>query len=418
MVRPGPGGGEIFDRFRNERQTLAAIDHPNIVKLLDGGSTGEGLPYLVMEYVDGIQIDQYCDQHQLSIDERLHLFRTVCSAVQYAHEKLIIHRDLKPANILITKEGVVRLLDFGIAKLLDPGFMQTALITQTNWRPMTLGYASPEQVRGQPVTRASDVYSLGILLYELLTGQKPYRSKGESLLEVERAICEQEAEKPSAAVGNPQKSSELVSKNRGSEPGRLRRRLQGDLDTIVLKALRKEPLNRYHSAAAFSDDIERYLTSKPVAARKRTLAYGAGRFIHRHKESVGTAIIFLLLIASLIFWEARRTWIHTAEQASNEAHSSARSSVAVLGFKNLSGRPETAWVSTALSEMLATELGAGEKLRTIPVETVARTKVDLSLTDTDSLGADTLARLRKNLGSDFARSRFLPRLGERRRTPR
>jgi eukaryotic-like serine/threonine-protein kinase len=399
MVRPGPGGQEIFHRFRNERQTLAAIDHPNIVKLLDGGSTDEGLPYLVMEYVDGMQLDQYCDAQQLSIDQRLQLFRTVCSAVQYAHERLIIHRDLKPANILITKEGVVRLLDFGIAKLLDPGFMQTTLITQTNWRPMTPGYASPEQVRGQPVTRASDVYSLGVLLYELLTGQKPYRSKGESLLEVERAICEQETEKPSTAVGGPQ--TKLVSQNRGLEPGQLRRRLQGDLDTIVLKALRKEPQNRYHSAAEFSDDIERCLTGKPVAARKRTLAYRAGRFLHRHKESVGTAIIFLLLIASLIFWEARRTRRPAAEQALNETHSSARSSVAVLGFKNLSGRPDTVWVSTALSEMLATELGAGEKLRTVPVETVARTKVDLSLTDTDSLAADTLARLQKNLGSDF-----------------
>ncbi len=400
MVRPGPEGGEIFHRFRNERQTLAAIDHPNIVKLLDGGSTDEGLPYLVMEYVDGVQIDQYCDLHQLSIEQRLHLFRTVCSAVQYAHEKLIIHRDLKPANILITKEGVVRLLDFGIAKLLDPVFVQTALITQTNWRPMTPEYASPEQVRGQSVTRASDIYSLGVLLYELLTGLKPYRSSGQSLLEVERAICDEEAEKPSTAVTHAQTLSG-VDANRGLEPGQLRRRLQGDLDTIALKALRKEPQNRYASAAEFSADIERYLTGKPVAARKRTLAYRGGRFIRRHKESVATALIFLLLIASLVFWEARRTWNQIAEQGSSQAHSGARTSVAILGFKNLSGRADTAWVSTALSEMLATELGAGEKLRTVPVETVARTKVDLSLPDTDSLAADTLARLRKNLGSDL-----------------
>ena len=400
MVRPGPGGVEIYHRFRNERQTLAAIDHPNIVKLLDGGSTDDGLPYLVMEYVDGTQIDQYCDLHRLSIDQRLHLFRTVCSAVQYAHEKLIIHRDLKPANILITKEGVVRLLDFGIAKLLDPGFVQTALITQTNWRPMTPEYASPEQVRGQSVTKASDVYSLGVLLYELLTGQKPYRSKGQSLLEVERAICDEEAEKPSTAVTHAP-TLPGVDANRGLEPGQLRRRLQGDLDTITLKALRKEPQNRYASAAEFSNDIDRYLTAKPVTARKRTLAYRGARFIRRHKESVGTAVIFLLLIASLVFWEARRTWKQITEQGSRQAHSSARTSLAILGFKNLSGRPDTAWVSTALSEMLATELGAGEKLRTVPVETVARTKVDLSLPDTDSLAVDTLARLRKNLGSDM-----------------
>ena len=153
MVMPGPNSEEIFRRFRNERQALAAIDHPNIVKLLDGGSTEEGLPYLVMDYVDGMPIDQYCDVHRLSIEARLQLFRTVCSAVQYAHEQLIIHRDLKPGNILITRHGVPRLLDFGIAKMLNPEFFQTALITQTNWRPMTPEYASPEQVRGQSVTQ-------------------------------------------------------------------------------------------------------------------------------------------------------------------------------------------------------------------------------------------------------------------------
>jgi eukaryotic-like serine/threonine-protein kinase len=413
MVMPGPNSEEIFRRFRNERQALAAIDHPNIVKLLDGGSTEEGLPYLVMDYVDGMPIDLYCDVHHLSIEERLQLFRTVCSAVQYAHEQLIVHRDIKPGNILITRQGVPRLLDFGIAKLLNPEFFQTALITQTNWRPMTPEYASPEQVRGRSVTNASDVYSLGVLLYELLTGHRAHRCSAQSLLEVERAICEEEAEKPSAVVGkteyqrsrdsNTQSviTPDLVSANRSVDPVGLRRCLQGDLDTIVMKALRKQPQDRYVSVAEFSNDIERHLSGKPVTARKLTIADHSGRFLHKHRESLATALVFLLVMAGLIARETREIWKPTVGQGPSAVRTNARSSVAVLGFKNLSGRSDTAWISTALSEMLAGELGAGEKLRTVPSETVARAKIDLSLADTESLGAETLARLRTNLGSDF-----------------
>jgi serine/threonine-protein kinase len=413
MVMPGPNSEEIFRRFRNERQALAAIDHPNIVKLLDGGSTEEGLPYLVMDYVDGMPIDQYCDLHHLSIESRLHLFCTVCSAVQYAHEQLIIHRDLKPGNILITRQGVPRLLDFGIAKLLNPEFFQTTLITQTNWRPMTPEYASPEQMRGQSVTKASDVYSLGVLLYELLTGHRTHRYSAQSLLEVERAICEEEVEKPSSVVdrteyqtsrGGTTQSAinpEAASANRSLDPGGLRRRLQGDLDTIVMKALRKQPQDRYVSVAEFSNDIERHLSGKPVTARKLTIADHGGRFLHKHRESLATALVFLLVMAGLIAWETREIWKPKVGQGPTTDRTTPRSSVAVLGFKNLSGRSDTAWISTALSEMLAGELGAGEKLRMVPSETVARAKSDLSLPDTESLSADTLARLRTNLGSDF-----------------
>ncbi|MGA8310372.1 MAG: protein kinase, partial [Terriglobales bacterium] len=413
MVMPGPNSEDIFRRFRNERQALAAIDHPNIVKLLDGGSTEEGLPYLVMDYVDGMPIDQYCDVHRLSIKERLQLFRAVCSAVQYAHEQLIIHRDLKPGNILITRHGVPRLLDFGIAKIVNPEFFQTALTTQTNWRPMTPEYASPEQVRGQTVSSASDVYSLGVLLYELLTGHRAYRSSAQSLLEVERAICEEEAEKPSAVVGRTEYQTsrgsttrsvitpEGVSANRSLDPAGLRRRLDGDLDTIVMKALRKQPQDRYASVAEFSNDIERHLSGTPVAARKRTIADRSAGFLRRHRESLATALVLLLVMAGLIAWGTRGMWQATVRQGPGVTQAAARSSVAVLGFKNLSGRPDTAWISTALSEMLAGELGAGEKLRTVPSETVARAKSDLSLSDTESLSADTLARLRTNLGSNF-----------------
>src|ERR1700689_1153086 len=174
MLQPGPNKDEILRRFRNERQTLAALDHPSIVRLLDGGSTEDGLPYLVMEYVEGIRIDEYCDTHRLSITKPMQLFCAVCLAVQYAHETLVIHRDLKPSNILITRDGVVRLLDFGIAKVLNPQWSQDGTVTRTDWRPMTPEYASPEQVRGAPVTKATDIYSLGVLLYELLTGHRPY----------------------------------------------------------------------------------------------------------------------------------------------------------------------------------------------------------------------------------------------------
>src|SRR5580704_11143288 len=200
MVQPGIDTEQILQRFRNERQTLAALDHSNIVKLLDGGSSEDGLPYLVMEYVEGLPIDRYCDLNKVSIDDRLRLFREVCSAVQYAHENLVIHRDLKPGNILIAKGGVPRLLDFGIAKLLNPECFQTPLVTRTDWRPMTPEYASPEQIRGHAVTTATDIYSLGVLLFELLTGHRPYRFAGQSLLEIERLVCDTDPEKPSAVI--------------------------------------------------------------------------------------------------------------------------------------------------------------------------------------------------------------------------
>jgi len=312
MVKPGIDTEQILSRFRNERQTLAALDHSNIVKLLDGGSSEDGSPYLVMEYVEGLPIDRYCDLNKLSIDDRLRLFREVCSAVQYAHEKLVIHRDLKPANILITESGVPRLLDFGIAKLLNPECFQTQLVTRTNWRPMTPEYASPEQIRGHAVTTASDVYSLAVLLFELLTGHRPYRSAGQSLLEMERMICETEPEKPSAVISRIEErvsdegeaqtaiTPEYVSNQRGGlQSAELQRRLRGDLDTIVMKALRKEPERRYGSVEELSQDIGRYLEGMPVSARKSTIAYRSGRFLHRHRESLAAVLVVLGTVAIL-----------------------------------------------------------------------------------------------------------------------
>jgi serine/threonine protein kinase/tetratricopeptide (TPR) repeat protein/TolB-like protein len=413
MVKPGPHQKEIIHRFRNERQTLAALDHPHIVKLLDGGTTEEGWPYLVMDFVEGVPIDQYCDNYRLAIRERLELFRMVCQVVHYAHEHMVIHRDLKPSNILIASDGVPRLLDFGIAKLLSPECFQTPVVTTGDWRPMTPEYASPEQVRGNVVTQATDIYSLGVLLYELLTGHRPLNVGRHSRLEMERLVCEEEPHRPSTVVRTTEEDScdgntrtvitpELVSENRGLEPAELEHQLRGDLDTIVIKALRKEPERRFASAQEFAEDIARHLSGLPVRARKATLSYRSERFLGRHKESLVTAMAVLVVMAGLAAWQTLRTRKenHAAPQ-SGGALVQARPALAILGFKDLSNRPDTAWISTALSEMLTTELAAGEELRTVPGDTVARAKIDLSLPDEESMSPETLKRLRENLGSSF-----------------
>ena len=407
MLQPGTNKDEILRRFRNERQALAALDHPGIVKLLDGGSTEEGLPYLIMEYVDGARIDQYCDTHRLSITARLQLFRAVCAAVQYAHEKLVIHRDLKPSNILVTEEGVVRLLDFGIAKVLNPQWSPETTLTQTGWRPMTPEYASPEQARGAPVTTTTDIYSLGVLLYELLTGHRPHRVSDDSYpagpqkpsVSVDRIDEKVAPDDSTRSLITPQ----LVAEARALRPEELTRSLRGDLDTIVMKAIRWEPEDRYASAEEFSQDIERHLAGLPIKARKPTLLYRAGKFVRRHMESLATAILILAVTAGLAVGAARWLWKQkmATEPTPGAVHIRIRPSIAILGFKNLSTRPDTAWVSTALSEMLTTALAAGEQLRAVPEETVARTKLDLGLSDVESLPPEAMAQVRNNLASDF-----------------
>src|SRR5204863_9694351 len=248
VVKRGMDTDFILRRFRHERQILASFDHPNIARLLDGGTTEEGLPYFVMEYVEGLPIDASCDTQALSIIERLKLFRHVCAAVTYAHRHTVIHRDIKPSNILVTSDGTPKLLDFGIAKILQPGGGPEALMTMTGVRPMTPEYASPEQVRGEPVTTASDVYSLGIVLYELLVGRSPYRFTSRSPLDVAREITDTEPPRPSTAVAG--------GKDLKFDPTGVRnsKALKGDLDTIVLMALRKEPERRYRSVEQFSED--------------------------------------------------------------------------------------------------------------------------------------------------------------------
>ena len=302
VVERGLDSEEVTRRFESERQILARLDHPNVTRIIDGGQTDDGLLFLVMDYVEGEPIDRYCDARTLDVSARLGLFQGVCAAVHYAHQHLIIHRDIKPGNVLVTRDGVPRLLDFGIAKLLSPE-AQPSESTRTMLRRLTPEYASPEQVRGEVLTTASDVYSLGVLLYWLLCGQSPYRTRRSSANALERAICEEQPERPSAAALR----NERALPGEGT-PERLRRRLQGDLDNIVLMALRKEPQRRYASAEQFSQDISRHLSKLPVIARADTATYRATRFLLRHRTGVGaTGAIILLLVAGVVgtSWQAR-----------------------------------------------------------------------------------------------------------------
>ncbi len=353
LLRPVVDRQVMLQRFARERQLLAGLHHPHIARLLDGGATEQGLPYLAMEYVEGRPIDEYCEQRRLGVEERLRLFVTVCSAVSYAHHNLIVHCDLKPNNILVTAAGEPKLLDFGIARLVsDEG--GEGRRTTTAAVLMTPDYASPEQICGEPITTAADVYSLGVVLYELLAGVRPFRRKGLPRYELARLLGEQEAARPSAAVtgekhrrtasaasgtharaddsrariaglGHATPTGEQVgcarpdesglasptlhsAEERRSSPHRLAHRLRGDLDTIVLKALRREPERRYSSVEHLAEDIERHLAGQPILARKDELRYRMGKFIARYRGSVtAAALIALSLIAGIIgtAWQAR-----------------------------------------------------------------------------------------------------------------
>ena len=314
LVRAGADTASVLSRFRNERQILAGLDHPNIAHLLDGGTTEDGVPYLVMELVEGTPLDSFCDSHRLSITERLTLFRQVCSAVQYAHQRLVIHRDIKPSNILVTEDGTPKLLDFGIAKIVDP----SSTAESTFAHPMTPEYASPEQVRCETITTSTDVYSLGVVLYQLLTGRSPYRVDTHAAHELSRAITETDPERPSSAVLRAQEirrngevthlDPEHVSHSRGGTAAKLQRRLSGDLDNIVLKTLRKEPERRYASVEQLDEDLRRHLEGLPVIARKDSWNYRAGKFAQRHRAGVAaaTAAFILLIIGVGLILRAER----------------------------------------------------------------------------------------------------------------
>jgi eukaryotic-like serine/threonine-protein kinase len=315
LISAGHHSTFFISRFRTERQILASLDHPNIARLFDGGTTEDGIPYLVMEYIQGEPITAYCDHRRLSVADRLKLFVQVCSAVQYAHQHLIIHRDIKPDNILVTSDGVSKLMDFGIAKILDADAESGQReATVTGMRAFTPAYASPEQIKGEAISTASDVYSLGVVLYQILTGRSPYKTSSSAQHEIGRAICELEPEKPSTVVVSSvpvaaeKIATESVSALRNTSPDKLRRMLSGDLDQILLKALRKEPQHRYASAQAFVDDLQAYALGLPVLARRGTLSYRAAKFIRRNKLSLTVAAMVVLIMfagAIAIVREAR-----------------------------------------------------------------------------------------------------------------
>jgi serine/threonine protein kinase/tetratricopeptide (TPR) repeat protein len=334
LVRRGVQSATVLARLKAERQILAALDHPNIARLLDGGALADGTPYIAMEYIDGMAIDTYCNHHRLDIESRLRLFQTVCSAVHCAHQNLIVHRDLKPSNVLVLADGTPKLLDFGIAKMLDDrSTIHTMAVTQIDVRVMTPDHASPEQVRGDPITTASDVYCLGILLYELLTGARPYVIRSQRLADIERAICDEEPRSLSAALDSSETSGlatagrsasrlEAASELRSMTPAKLRRALSGDLAIIVATAMRKEPARRYSSVEQLSADIGRYLSHLPITARKDTWQYRATTFVRRHRFGVLTAAVGVLAALAFTLVTALQAHRIALEKARAESVSS------------------------------------------------------------------------------------------------
>jgi eukaryotic-like serine/threonine-protein kinase len=416
ILRRGLDTDELVRRFVAERQILATLQHPNIARLLDGGMTSDGRPYYVMEFVDGEHLDAYCDSRRLSIEARLELFCVVVRAVQHAHRNLVVHRDLKPSNVLVTADGEVKLVDFGIAKLLDPdAFPDAAPLTRTGLRLMTPEYASPEQVRGMAITTATDVYGLGLVLYELLAGRHPHRLRGRSATEIERIILTEEPPRPSAALtqvdevqsdGVPVRvTPEQIAAARGLPVERLCRRLRGDLDRIVLCALRKEPDRRYQSAAQLADDIERYLRGKPVAARGDSVAYRARKFAGRHVWGVaaGASIVVLLAgYAATVTMQAREVRA-ALDQARLEAEKAEQVTAFTMGLFETGDPAAMKSDSMTVRDLLQHGVDRAERLGSQPA--------------TQAQLFDVIGRVYQNLG-EYARAQlFLERaLALRRRT--
>jgi eukaryotic-like serine/threonine-protein kinase len=384
LIRRGMNPTAVAGRLRRERQILANLDHPNIARLLDGGTTTDGLPYIVMEYIDGQPIDKYADDHRLSTAERLEVFRLVCSAVTYAHEHSVIHRDIKPTNILINEERVPKLLDFGIAKILNPITRGGPRDATTALQVMTPEYASPEQVRGKPITTATDIYSLGLVLYELLTGHRAYRFDSKHPNEMTQVISNHQPERPSMVINRTGDSlvsttkeskitPETVSRTRNSRPEVLSRSLRGDLDNIVLMSLRKEPERRYASVEQFSEDIRRHLSGLPIIARKDTLTYRSNKFFKRNRTLVAStlvvALICLLLGSFLTLFSVR---------------AKRRASLAVLPFVDSDGDPSMDYLCDGITDKLLNDLSRIPGLKVPGRDSVFRYKG--KVTDPGSAG--------------------------------
>jgi serine/threonine protein kinase/TolA-binding protein len=379
-------------RFRAERQILASLNHPNIARLIDAGETEDGQPYLVMEYVEGKPLDQYCDENRLDLRKRLKLFMDICAAVQYAHQNLIIHRDLKPANILVTADGTAKLLDFGIAKLLNRNNVANTAseLTRMNERLLTPEYASPEQIIGGAVTTATDVYSLGIVLYRLLSGLRPYDLSGAtSQLEMERSICVADPPRPSANIQRVMQSPAAEGEQpiaalalaRGISPERLRRRLVGDLDAIIMRALRKEPQHRYSSVERLVADIRHYLDSEPVQARQGNWVYYTQRFIRRHTTAVIASAGFLIFVVAVaIVMSIQRQSIAAAlERATHERESAEEVSQFMLGvfsaadpFTNFGKEPTARILLDQAARNIQNDLSRQPEVRARLLEAIGR----------------------------------------------
>jgi tRNA A-37 threonylcarbamoyl transferase component Bud32/tetratricopeptide (TPR) repeat protein/TolB-like protein len=386
VVRPGIDSELLLARFRRERDILAAFEHPGIARLHDAGTAEDGTPYLAMEHVEGTALLEWADSRRLSTRARVELFLDVCAAVDYAHQRQILHRDLKPSNILVTADGKPKLLDFGVAKLLESDETVPGETTLTAAALMTPEYASPEQVRGEPLGPPSDVYALGVVLYELLTGARPYRLANRSHREIERAVCETDPQKPSTMVTGPG--------------------LRGDLDAIVLKALRKDAAARYGSVGELAADLRRHLGGFPVRARRGTWRYRGAKFLRRHRGPVaatGLALAALLAGQELARIQEGRPAVWKFRLGGGETETGVEPvrSVAILAFTNLSGEARSAWISATLAEMLRTELAASNSLRVISGDRVAQALQELRLAPAGSLDAAALAGLRRRLGSDL-----------------
>jgi serine/threonine protein kinase/tetratricopeptide (TPR) repeat protein len=376
LIRRGMDTDFLLRRFRNERQILAALDHPNIARLLDGGSTEDGRPYLVMEYVAGVPINEYCDRHSLDVEQRLRLFQDACAAVHYAHQRQVIHRDIKPSNILVAEGGGLKLLDFGIAKLLTPDLAaQTLDPTLSAMRLMTPAYASPEQIKGDTITGATDVYSLGVMLYELLTGHKPYRVRNQASHEITKAVLEEEPLKPSTTITLTEEvqsgdgstpvtlTPESVSKIREGSLDRLRRRLRGDLDNIVLMALRKDPARRYASVEQFSEDIRRHLDGRPIVARKDTLGYRTAKFVRRNRVAVAVFVLTVVLFGSAALLS--NYWISRTSKPA--AGGPKARSVAVRPFKSVGAQSGEEYLGPGLADEITSTLTSIDQLTVRPM---------------------------------------------------
>ena len=350
-------------RFARERDILASLEHPHIARLYDAGGDPQGLPYLAMEYVQGEPLTGLCDAHRLGIPERLGLFLQVLAAVQYAHEKHVIHRDLKPTNILVTESGQVRLLDFGIARLLEADETDQLGLTSVYGRALTPDYASPELLRGDPIDERSDLYSLGVLLYELLTGTLPYRLKSAaSIGALDHAIATLEVKKPSLQLEH------TASATRSSKTPALARQLRGDLDAIVLTALAKDPAQRYPSAAALTEDLRAYLDSRPIRARPARIAYRLGKFVLRNRTLVGVSVTAVAAILVTVGYARYRESLIQVTLSAAAAKLVSDKSIAVLPFVDMSERKDQEYFSDGLSEELIDKLTNIADLR-VPART-------------------------------------------------